>query len=269
MKARYFGNAMPRINVEDAREIPIPIPPVAEQSEITRQLGLRLERLERGVCEGVRSACDHWANLDRAILSKAFRGELVPQDPNDEPVPWSPPPRPRPPSLRAPGRLPRADRSEPAGVNARAYPIVDVDPRGERGGEAMGTKDKFWWRDPRDEEGPSWLFKYARENTGEHWSEKIASEVGRLLGVPAAQVELGSCEGRPGSLSLGFAEAGVLVHGNELLQEVARVGPAVECADCVSPRASPARRCLATTSGAPRQSMGGSLVLVAMPGPGE
>jgi type I restriction enzyme S subunit len=86
MKARYFGNAMPRINVEDAREIPIPIPPVAEQSEITRQLGLRLERLERGVCEGVRSACDHWANLDRAILSKAFRGELVPQDPNDEPV---------------------------------------------------------------------------------------------------------------------------------------------------------------------------------------
>lgn len=105
-------------------------------------------------------------------------------------------------------------------MNARAYPIVDVDPRGERGGEAMGTKDKFWWRDPRDDEGPSWLFKYARENTGEHWSEKIASEVGRLLGVPVAQVELGSCEGRPGSLSLEFSEAAVLVHGNELLQEV-------------------------------------------------
>lgn len=38
--------------------------------------------------------------------------------------------------------------------------------------------------------------------------------------MPAAQVELGSCEGRPGSLSLGFSEAAVLVHGNELLQEV-------------------------------------------------
>ena len=27
-----------------------------------------------------------YANVDQSILSKAFRGELVPQDPNDEPA---------------------------------------------------------------------------------------------------------------------------------------------------------------------------------------
>jgi type I restriction enzyme S subunit len=32
------------------------------------------------------TACEANRNLDQAILAKAFRGELVPQDPNDEPA---------------------------------------------------------------------------------------------------------------------------------------------------------------------------------------
>ncbi|MFM8272360.1 MAG: restriction endonuclease subunit S [Gemmata sp.] len=38
MKERYFGMAMPRINVEDARAIPIPVAPLEEQREIIRQI---------------------------------------------------------------------------------------------------------------------------------------------------------------------------------------------------------------------------------------
>lgn len=93
--------------------------------------------------------------------------------------------------------------------------------------EAMGTKQKFWCRDP---EGRHWLFKFSRPATGEHWSEKIAAEVGVLLGVPCAQVELARCEGSFGSLSLSFVGkgSGSLVHGNELLQEVDAHYPVVE-----------------------------------------
>ncbi|MEX1361901.1 MAG: HipA domain-containing protein [Nannocystaceae bacterium] len=83
----------------------------------------------------------------------------------------------------------------------------------------MGTKAKFWYRAPNGEE---WLFKFARDRTGEHWSEKIASEIGAALGVPCARVELACCDGLLGSVSRSFIDSDQesLVHGNELLQEV-------------------------------------------------
>jgi hypothetical protein len=44
--------------------------------------------------------------------------------------------------------------------------------------ETMGTKRKFWFTDT---DGTRWLFKYSRAETGEHWSEKIAAEIGAWL----------------------------------------------------------------------------------------
>lgn len=82
----------------------------------------------------------------------------------------------------------------------------------------MGTKTKFWWQG--DVTQQFWLFKYNRPNTGEDWSEKIASEVAGLIGIPHATVDLAECEGQPGVISLDFTEGksrGELVHGNELL----------------------------------------------------
>jgi hypothetical protein len=52
------------------------------------------------------------------------------------------------------------------------------------GKEQLGSRPKFWYRVAGDNQ--PWLFKYTREHTGEDWSEKIASEVAKLLGVPAA-----------------------------------------------------------------------------------
>ncbi len=53
--------------------------------------------------------------------------------------------------------------------------------------EPMGTKPKFWFF--HDELGQC-LFKEARPDTGEDWSEKIASELCAQLGLPHAHYEL-------------------------------------------------------------------------------
>jgi type I restriction enzyme, S subunit len=61
------------------------LPPVDEQREIVRLLQRRLARVEsiRQQLVALRETAD---GLDPAILAKAFRGGLVPQDPNDEPA---------------------------------------------------------------------------------------------------------------------------------------------------------------------------------------
>ena len=57
--------------------------------------------------------------------------------------------------------------------------------------ESRGTRTKFWITIPGDEH--PWLLKIPRTDTGEHWAEKVAAEVGRLVGVDCAQVELARC----------------------------------------------------------------------------
>jgi type I restriction enzyme, S subunit len=79
MRSRYFGMDMPRINVEDARALPIALPPIEEQQEIVR----RLERL-LGIADGIKArlggASQAVEHLTQSLLGKAFRGELVPTE---------------------------------------------------------------------------------------------------------------------------------------------------------------------------------------------
>jgi hypothetical protein len=112
------------------------------------------------------------------------------------------------------------------------YPIYDVRSTsvghaaahvvaGDRQDEQMGSKRKFWLCDSSTSRW--YLFKYSRENTGEHWSEKVACEVAGRLGLPHARVELATCEGAIGVLVEDVRperEAMSLVHGNELLVEL-------------------------------------------------
>ena len=66
--------------------MPIPVPPVEEQTEIVRRVEILFayaDRLEARL-QTARTAAER---LTPALLAKAFRGELVPQDPNDEPAP--------------------------------------------------------------------------------------------------------------------------------------------------------------------------------------
>ena len=79
------GSAQPKLNQKNMNEIPVHVPPPAEQTEIVRrveQLFAFADQLEAKVNEA-RARIDR---LTQSILAKAFRGELVPQDPNDEPA---------------------------------------------------------------------------------------------------------------------------------------------------------------------------------------
>ena len=81
----YRGIDMPGLNLRDVRRLPVPVAPPGEQIEIVRLVSLSLNWLKRVSTE--HSHADHLLpKLDEAILAKAFRGELVPQDPNDEPA---------------------------------------------------------------------------------------------------------------------------------------------------------------------------------------
>jgi len=58
---------------------------LTEQREIATRLRTAFAWIDRLAAEATsaRKLIDH---LDQAVLAKAFRGELVPQDPNDEPA---------------------------------------------------------------------------------------------------------------------------------------------------------------------------------------
>ena len=101
---------------------------------------------------------------------------------------------------------------------AGLFSIIEIHSDSPELTEQLGSKPKFWFRLEGDEQ--PWLFKYAREGTGEHWSEKIAAEVAHLIKVPAATVDLAEFTGKRGSASRSFVrrkEGYDLVHGDELL----------------------------------------------------
>lgn len=73
------------VNGSKLKALGVPLPPPAEQVEMLRLLDIAFARAGRLEAEAARAR----ALLDRLearLLAKAFRGELVPQDPDDEPA---------------------------------------------------------------------------------------------------------------------------------------------------------------------------------------
>jgi type I restriction enzyme S subunit len=79
------GVAVRGINVGDMRPMEVPLPRIDEQQEIARQLDETFAWLDAAADEQERAA-KLLPKLEQAILAKAFRGELVPRDPADEPA---------------------------------------------------------------------------------------------------------------------------------------------------------------------------------------
>ncbi len=73
------------INAEAIKNLPIPIPPIEEQQEIVRRVEALFAKADRIEAQ-YKNARQQVDRLTPALLAKAFRGELVPQDPNDEPA---------------------------------------------------------------------------------------------------------------------------------------------------------------------------------------
>lgn len=79
------GVAYSGINIEDLRTLPLKLPGKEEQAEIVSRVETLFafaDRLEARL-QAAQTATER---LTPALLTKAFRGELVPQDPNDEPA---------------------------------------------------------------------------------------------------------------------------------------------------------------------------------------
>jgi len=85
MDAAAVGTSQPTISLKSISALAVPIPPLAEQQEIVRRVEA-LFALSDQIEARYAKAKAHVEKLTQSILAKAFRGELVPQDPNDEPA---------------------------------------------------------------------------------------------------------------------------------------------------------------------------------------
>ena len=79
------GSAQPKLSQDNLNKIPIPLPPLAEQQRITQEVN-RLFTLIDQLEEDKAALQQLVSQLKSKILSLAIRGQLVPQDANDEPA---------------------------------------------------------------------------------------------------------------------------------------------------------------------------------------
>lgn len=79
------ATAQKNINLETLGDVLVPVPALTEQAEVVR----RVDRAHTAANTAEHEAGRALALLDRleqAVLARAFNGELVPQDPADEPA---------------------------------------------------------------------------------------------------------------------------------------------------------------------------------------
>ncbi len=85
VSSRIVGSTIKNLHLVDMKVLGIPFPCLEEQTEIVRRVETLFafsDRLEARL-QAAQTAADR---LTPSLLAKAFRGELVPQDPNDEPA---------------------------------------------------------------------------------------------------------------------------------------------------------------------------------------
>ena len=73
------------INQTDVCSTPIPLPPLVEQRRIVAEVERRLSVIQQTEA-AVEASLKRAGRLRQSILKQAFSGQLVPQDPNDEPA---------------------------------------------------------------------------------------------------------------------------------------------------------------------------------------
>jgi len=77
--------SMRNISQEGLRGVRIPMPSRKERDEIIQCIETSFAAIDRLAAEA-HSARDALDKLNQVVLTKSFRGELIPQDPNDEPA---------------------------------------------------------------------------------------------------------------------------------------------------------------------------------------
>lgn len=82
------------------------------------------------------------------------------------------------------------------------FEVLDVSDWPVAATEPAGDDPKDWLAAP---DGSLWIYKARKENDGwsqgEDWAEKAVGEIAKLLGIPAAQIELVIRDGQHGLVS--------------------------------------------------------------------
>ena len=84
-KKQVHGATRPRINLKFLKSLTLYIPSLTEQKEVVRRIELLFADVDK-IEKKYLKVKDSTNRLTQSILAKAFRGELVPQDENDEPA---------------------------------------------------------------------------------------------------------------------------------------------------------------------------------------
>lgn len=80
-----FGTTRLRLTLPLFKDLPVPLPPLAEQAEIIAAVSEKLSQIEAAEV-AIEHSLRRAARLRQSILKQAFEGKLVPQDPTDEPA---------------------------------------------------------------------------------------------------------------------------------------------------------------------------------------
>jgi len=85
MRELAEGGNQPNLNLSKVKEFEIPLPPLEDQAEIVRRVDALFKLADQieARCTAARAQAQRLSPL---VLAKAFRGELAPQDPADEPA---------------------------------------------------------------------------------------------------------------------------------------------------------------------------------------
>jgi type I restriction enzyme S subunit len=79
------GGVQPNLSLGKVKAFKLPLPPLDEQREIVSRIETAFAKIDRLAAEAAK-ALKLVGHLDQRILAKAFAGDLVPQDPSDEPA---------------------------------------------------------------------------------------------------------------------------------------------------------------------------------------
>ena len=80
-----YGAGKPGLNLENIRSVIVPLPELQQQEEVVELIEDKLsviDQLENTITTSLQQA----EALRQSILKKAFSGQLVPQNPEDEPA---------------------------------------------------------------------------------------------------------------------------------------------------------------------------------------
>lgn len=85
MHSEKVDVARANLNLKDVADFPIPLPPLPEQQEIVLRVEALFALADQIEARYIKAKA-YVDKLTQSVLAKAFRGELVPQNPNDEPA---------------------------------------------------------------------------------------------------------------------------------------------------------------------------------------